>query len=86
MFCRNIHELDLIFYLANKAIPNKNGVLDILSHMVRPRNTHGVEAGNRHVTIFMKLTASFNMLKRGWGGDQGGFDYIITSKMLYLNI
>ena len=29
-----------------KAIPNKNGVLDILSHMVRPRNTHG------EVTIF----------------------------------
>ena len=27
--------------LANTAIPNKNDVLDILSHMVRPRNTHG---------------------------------------------
>ena len=33
------------FYLANKAIPNKNDVLDILNHMVRlcgqAKNTHG---------------------------------------------
>ena len=41
MFCRNIHEFDQFFYLANKAIPNKNGVLDILNHMVRPRNSCG---------------------------------------------
>ena len=59
LFCKNVHEFDLIFYLANKAMPNKNGVLDILSHVVRPRNTHG-EAE----TIFMKLTASFNMFKK----------------------
>ena len=32
-------KFDLILYLANKAIPDKNGVLDILDHMVRPRNT-----------------------------------------------
>ena len=37
----NIHEFDLIFYLANKAIPDKNGVLYIPNHMVRPRNTRG---------------------------------------------
>ena len=34
MFCRRIHEFDLILYLANKAILDKNDVLDILSHMV----------------------------------------------------
>ena len=34
MFCRRIHEFDLILYLANKAIPDKSGVLDILNHMV----------------------------------------------------
>ena len=34
MFCRRIHEFDLIWYLANKAIPDKNGVPDILNHMV----------------------------------------------------
>ena len=39
MFLRRIHELDLILYLANKAIPDKNGVLDILNLMARPRNT-----------------------------------------------
>ena len=39
MFCRLIREFDLILYLANKAIPDKNGDLDILNHMVRPRNT-----------------------------------------------
>ena len=38
-FCRRIHEFDLILYLANKAIHDKNGVLDILNHMVRPRTT-----------------------------------------------
>ena len=32
MFC--IHEFDLILYLANKAQPDENGVLDILNHMV----------------------------------------------------
>ena len=31
--------VDLILYLANKAIPDKKGVLDILNHMVRPKNT-----------------------------------------------
>ena len=41
MFCRAIHKFDLIFYPANKAIPNKNGVLDVLNHMVRPMNTPG---------------------------------------------
>ena len=30
-----------MFYQANKEIPNKNGVLDILNHMVRSRNTSG---------------------------------------------
>ena len=36
MFCRRIHEFDLILYLANKGIglPDKNGVLDILNHIV----------------------------------------------------
>ena len=34
MFCRRIHEFDLILYLANKAIPDKNGVLDILNNIV----------------------------------------------------
>ena len=34
VFCRRIHEFDLILCLANKAIPDKNGVLDILNHMV----------------------------------------------------
>ena len=34
MFCRRIHEFDLIWNLANKAIPDRNGVLDILNHMV----------------------------------------------------
>ena len=34
VFCRRIHEFDLILYLDNKAIPDKNGVLDILNHMV----------------------------------------------------
>ena len=34
MFCRRIHEFELILYQANKATPDKNGVLDILSHMV----------------------------------------------------
>ena len=48
VFCRNTHEADLIFDLANKAIPNKNGVLDILSHMVR----EGIHMA-RQVTIFM---------------------------------
>ena len=33
MFC-SIHEFDLILCLANKTIPDKNGVLDILNHMV----------------------------------------------------
>ena len=28
------------FYLANIEMPNQNGILDILNHMVRPRNTH----------------------------------------------
>ena len=31
---------DLIFYLTNMEMPDKNGDLDILNHMVRPRNTH----------------------------------------------
>ena len=26
----------------------------------------------RHVTIFMKLAASFNLFNRGWGGPGGG--------------
>ena len=39
VLCGNIIEIDLIFNLANKAIPKKNGVLDILNHMVRSRNT-----------------------------------------------
>ena len=34
MFCRRIHEFDLIWGLANKAIPDENDVLDILNHMV----------------------------------------------------
>ena len=34
MFCRRILEFDLIWYLTNKTIPDKNGVLDILNHMV----------------------------------------------------
>ena len=34
VFCRRIHEFGLILYLANKAIPDNNGVLDILNHMV----------------------------------------------------
>ena len=34
MFCRRIHEFDRILYLANRAIPDKNGVLDILNDMV----------------------------------------------------
>ena len=34
MFCRRIHEFDLILYLVNEAIPDKNGVLDIPNHMV----------------------------------------------------
>ena len=38
-------EFDLILYQANKAIFNKYGVLDILSHMVRPMNTHS-ESGD----------------------------------------
>ena len=29
-----IHEFDYILYLANKAISDKNGVFDILNHMV----------------------------------------------------
>ena len=34
MFCRRIHEFNLILYLANKAISDKSGVLDILNLMV----------------------------------------------------
>ena len=34
MFCGHIREFDLILHLANKAIPDKDGVLGILNHMV----------------------------------------------------
>ena len=34
LFCGRSHEFDLILYLANEAILDKNGVLDILNHMV----------------------------------------------------
>ena len=39
VFCRRIREFALILYQTNKVIPNRIGVLDILNHMVRPRNT-----------------------------------------------
>ena len=41
-----------LMYLANKAMPNKNCVLDILNHMVKTRNTYDQACG-----IVMKLTS-----------------------------
>ena len=47
-------------------MPNKNGVLDILNHMVRPRNTYGQTRG-----IVVKLTI-FQLFLREDSEDQKG--------------
>ena len=60
---KNIREFTE-FYLANMEVANKNGDLDILSHMVRPANTHDQTRG-----IVMKLPL-FQLIIRG--EDQRG--------------
>ena len=56
----NIHEFDLIFFhLANMEIPTKNGVLNILNHMVRPRNTQDQthwHVSMQYENVFLLLT------------------------------
>ena len=73
----------MIFYLATKAILRQyqNGVLNILSHMVRPMNTHG-EAGDyfHGMKKLMKKLLLTCLRKGGWTRER--FDYIIISKML----
>ena len=55
----------ILLYLANKAIPNRNGVLDILNHMVRPRNR---PTCSQACDYFYESNSLFNLINRGRGG------------------